>query len=219
MYRPKIGQTARWTNRLGNWDQPTPKSTASVIVRLVRLVMAYHVFSVNMTQTRLTPDPSILSPKQLAVKISTRHFPIYPFITAHHYLKTTPPGYRIAFGVYHKSRLVGAVLFNRPRARKEDQKTTLENTRTVLLDCCPKNAESYVLAKCIRIIKQKMPKVRRIISYADIAKGHTGTIYRAVGFRCTGITKANKNGWMSRLGRKASPGGKKYKYELWIRSG
>ena len=51
-----------------------------------------------------------------------------------------------------------------------------------------KNSESRVIAFCIRWIKDNLPEVRRIISYADPSHGHSGGIYLAANFRYVGLS-------------------------------
>ncbi len=96
------------------------------------------------------------------------------FVTRYHYLHYAPPGAKVCLGVWYADRLVGVLLFGRPVARLEDQKYTLELTRMVLLDECPMNSESRVLALAARWVRRHLPGVRRLIAYADPARGHRG---------------------------------------------
>ena len=57
-------------------------------------------------------------------------------------------------------------------------KTTLELRRLALSDVCPKNTSSFVIAKMIKMIKEKFPEIKRLISYQD-KEVHLGTIYKA----------------------------------------
>ncbi len=158
--------------------------------------------------------PPIISPRELEV-VEEHNNKVLKWICKHHYLHSTPAGARVRIAVYHKGWLVGALLIGRPVARNEDQYTTVELTRMVLLDVCPKNSESYVLSRAIKIVRKKLPEVRRIIAYADSTR-HTGAIYKAVGFRCVGMTAGEKRGWQrqKRKGRRSTYEAKKYKFEL-----
>lgn len=56
-------------------------------------------------------------------------------------------------------------------------------------DLLPKNAESRCIAISIKLIKKHYPNIKWIISFADGCQCGDGTIYRASGFKLTGIKK------------------------------
>jgi len=114
------------------------------------------------------------------------------FVERFHYLGYVPLTARVSLGVWHGDRLVGVMLFGRPAARLEDQRRTLELSRMVLLDECPHNSESRALGLAARWIRRHMPEIRRLISYADPAKGHRGTVYLAAGWRLVGRTDGSR---------------------------
>jgi len=60
-----------------------------------------------------------------------------------------------------------------------------------------------------------MPDIHRIISYADPEQGHTGSIYKAVGFKKVGTTGSGN--WNNREGRVAGGQNPKIKFELIVR--
>jgi len=130
------------------------------------------------------------------------------FAERFHYLGYAPPGARVCLGVWHGDRLVGVLMFGRPAARLEDQERTLELTRMVLLDECPRNSESRALALAARWIRRYMPEIRRLITYADPAKGHHGTVYLAAGWRLVGRTSGGRWSRSGRPRRDAAPGPK-----------
>ncbi|WP_338826362.1 hypothetical protein MTBGP_11740 [Moorella thermoacetica] len=134
------------------------------------------------------------------------------FVELHHYLHYAPPGSKICLGVFYQEHFLGVLIFGRPIARLEDQLETLELSRMVLLDICPKNSESRSLGLAARWIKKNMPWVRRLISYADPGQGHTGTIYRAAGWNF--VRKTSKGRW-TRRGRlrRDNAVGVKFKFE------
>ncbi|WP_051276525.1 XF1762 family protein [Desulfovirgula thermocuniculi] len=152
---------------------------------------------------------------------SVKHLEVRPvpyrtaraFVERHHYLGYAPPGARACLGVWYGDRLVGTLMFGRPSARLEDQEHTMELTRMVLLNECPRNSESRVLALAAEWIRRNMPEIRRLISYADPGKGHRGTVYRAAGWRFVGRTAGGR--W-TRTGRprKDTATGPKLKFEL-----
>ena len=61
--------------------------------------------------------------------------------------------------------------------------------------CCidetPKNTESYFIGKTLKWLKDNT-KYRVILSFADTAQGHEGTIYKATNFIYKGITSGAK---------------------------
>src|SRR5271155_595176 len=85
--------------------------------------------------------------------------------------------------------VVGGAIFGKPAgvgvAEKYGPNMT-ELRRFVLTDECPRNSESRVLAFMQRRLKKL--GVQRVLSYADPAAGHTGVIYKALGFRYLGVT-------------------------------
>jgi hypothetical protein len=98
---------------------------------------------------------------------------------------------KFCFGLYSPEVLIGGMAFGDPRHRdkySDDGKTPcLELRRLALVDNAPKNSESFFIGWCLRWLKNET-KYRRIVSYADISRGHVGTIYRATGFRLVGQT-------------------------------
>ena len=65
----------------------------------------------------------------------------------------------------------------------------LELNRLAFADWLPRNSESRCIAYAMRFIKKHYPHVKWIISFADATQCGDGTIYRASGFKLTGITK------------------------------
>ena len=59
-------------------------------------------------------------------------------------------------------------------------------------DYLPRNAESYCIAKSIKLIKKNAPQIKWIVSFADGCSCGDGTIYRASNFVLTDI-KPNYN--------------------------
>lgn len=163
----------------------------------------------------LPAPPAPPSAKALEYRLLATRKTAQVFIRRHHYLHSTPAGDRLRIGVYYAGVLVGVMMFGRPVARCEDQVTTLELTRMVLLDSCPRNSESRSLGQAVRIIRQAMPTIRRLIAYADPEQGHAGTIYKAAGWRCMGLRGGNAK-WSNRPGRSGGTGKPKIKFEKLI---
>ena len=101
------------------------------------------------------------------------------------------------FRVLCGQRTVGGALFGPPaafnvsRRYSPDGDLLVELRRFVLTDDMPKNSESFCLGVMLRMLKKH--GVERVLSYADPAQGHHGTIYAAAGFKCMGKSAARKH--------------------------
>ena len=100
------------------------------------------------------------------------------------------------FRVARQGRVVGGALFGLPAGTGVLEKYNkgeplLELRRFVLTDDCPKNSESFCLAVMFRQLRRR--GIRRVLSYADPAYGHAGTIYAATGFKFMGTTAPRKH--------------------------
>ncbi len=121
------------------------------------------------------------------------------FVTRHHYSGSYPAA-RVRAGLFEqkpfaKQQLVGAAIFSVPMNPKASLRHTgqdqgVELGRFVLLDEVPANAESWFLARALRLLSEKLPGMRAVLSYSDpvprrnaegiaIMPGHLGTIYQA----------------------------------------
>lgn len=116
-------------------------------------------------------------------------------VVRYHYLHSLPGGTRLAFGVFVGPRLLGAVALgvgptNAHRlvdGAAPDDGLTL--TRLWLSDDLPRNSESRVLGVVLRALRRDT-LVKFLVSYADPAQGHLGTIYQATGWLYTGLSEA-----------------------------
>ena len=100
------------------------------------------------------------------------------------------------FSVTYDGLIVGAAIFGLPAgmgvaAKYSGGAKLLELRKFCLADDVPRNGESRVLGVMFR--KLKAAGVGVILSYADPAHGHAGTIYRATGFEYRGTTAARKH--------------------------
>ncbi len=139
---------------------------------------------------------SIPSPALQSIRVQ----PI-PFIAArqilvkHHYLHSLPGGTKLAFGAFVEGRLLGAITFGVGPYNAfalvdgacPDDCLTL--TRLWLSDELPPNSESRVISVCLRYLR-KYTTLKFIMTYADPAQGHVGTIYQATGWIYTGLSEA-----------------------------
>jgi hypothetical protein len=112
-----------------------------------------------------------------------------------HYLHSFPGGTVLAFGVFIQTRLLGAVTFGSGPANayrlvnqaRPDHCLTL--SRLWLSEELPSNSESRVIGVILRALK-KGTGYKFLVSYADPAHGHQGTIYQATGWLYTGLSQA-----------------------------
>lgn len=118
---------------------------------------------------------------------------VRPFIETYHYSKSTN-GCKVsmAFALYEAEEMVGAALFGplSTTAWKrygEKENDVVELRRLVCLDRCPRNTESWLIARCLRILKRET-EYKICVSYADPYYGHCGTIYQAANWNYEGQT-------------------------------
>jgi len=116
-------------------------------------------------------------------------------INRHHYLHSLPGGTQLAFGVFSGKRLMGALTigcgpsqaYRLVEGAAADDCATL--TRLWLADELPANSESKVIGIVVRNLRRHT-SLKFLVSYADPAKGHLGTIYQATGWLYTGLCQA-----------------------------
>lgn len=121
---------------------------------------------------------------------------VHGMIEERHYLHSMPAAPRRCYGVYLGDALHGAVVFTSgPRqgyrllAAATPQEVA-ELARLWLSDILPRNSESRVLGIVLRSL-QRETAWKLVISYADPAAGHVGTIYQATGWVYLGETEPN----------------------------
>lgn len=100
------------------------------------------------------------------------------------------------FAVWSGDEIVGGAIFGKPAAFNvaamySDGLPLVELRRFVLIDECPRNSESKVIGYMLRLLK--LAGLRRVLSYADPLHGHSGTIYKALGFSYMGLTAKRKH--------------------------
>lgn len=62
-------------------------------------------------------------------------------------------------------------------------------SRLAICPSVPKNGASFLIGQSIRLIKKKLPHVKKLITYADTWQNHTGAIYRATNWTYDGLTQ------------------------------
>lgn len=108
------------------------------------------------------------------------------FVKQHHYSKGIHNG-PMCYGMFDGDQLVGVCAFATPCSENvrasimgvEYKQHVTELHRLVLLDEIPKNAESYFIAKALKLLKSDRPYYWAVVSFADATQGHMGTIYQA----------------------------------------
>jgi len=118
---------------------------------------------------------------------------IKEFIETHHYshnINGVLSSYCYKVTLEDSDVIIGAAIFGRPamagqwKKYTNDESSLLELRRYVAIDDTPRNFESFTLAKMIKDLKSR--GIRYILSYSDPEYGHTGVIYKALGFKYMG---------------------------------
>ena len=102
------------------------------------------------------------------------------------------PSVSYAFGLYWKLVLCGVCTFGVPAAPDliigsmgaEYKDIFLELNRLVVNDGLPKNALSFFVSGCLKML----PRPMVVVSYADSGMGHHGYIYQATNWIYTGMS-------------------------------
>ena len=100
------------------------------------------------------------------------------------------------YGLFDNNKLIGVLMFATPCSEnvrasvfgEQYKDYVIELHRLHILDCTPKNTESWFIAKCIKRLKVDNPKIKAIISFSDSTQGHNGIIYQATHFYYCGKT-------------------------------
>lgn len=117
------------------------------------------------------------------------------FVVRHHYAGTCGPTAH-PIGLYRFGALVGVACFG-PLASTAahrlvfptlDQRRGVTLSRFVLLDEVPANGESWFIARCHELLRER--GVVGVETCADPVRGHVGTIYQATNARHVGRTGA-----------------------------
>lgn len=111
----------------------------------------------------------------------------------HHYAKRIP-SVSFAFGLFNRGKLVGVCTFGNPASRHmqisacpKNPSAVIELNRLCVLDCQPRNTESWFLSKCLKMLPALI-----VVSYADSVEGHFGFVYRAANFNYAGWTDMDR---------------------------
>lgn len=116
----------------------------------------------------------------------------YDWLLNKHYAKRIP-SISISFGLFEKNILKGIMTIGKPASPnlcdgicgKEYSKYVYELNRLCVDDNLEKNALSFFVGKCLKLINENMI----LVSYADTIMNHNGYIYQATNWIYTGKTK------------------------------
>lgn len=121
------------------------------------------------------------------------------FIIKNHYSGTASVS-TFSIGLYKDDVLIGVICYgpsSAPPMAKSisnliSNNNYLELQRLFIYDVTEKNTESWFIGQSIKLIRNKYPDVKVIISFADSGEGHVGTIYQATNFLYLGKTDPRK---------------------------
>ena len=141
--------------------------------------------------------------KDLELRVLDNHTAT-SFISKYHYSKTCSR-IVVAIGEFIGNDIKNCIVFNYCAGREMakqvmqggDNTNTLELARMVSIEPKPKNLESYCIAKAFNWLKNNMPNIKIIISYADNTMGHHGYCYQASGFTYYGQSRPTKEHYLN----------------------
>lgn len=117
-------------------------------------------------------------------------------VVANHYLHRKAPA-SYCFGLFDSTgALIGVVTYGTPASRTlvagvcgpDEANSVVELTRLWIADFSPRNAESFLIGKSLKMLPDS---VEVVVSYAEIQAGHIGTIYQATNWLYTGLSDAH----------------------------
>lgn len=118
------------------------------------------------------------------------------YIRRHHYSKGSHNGPTLSIGLFDENKLIGCCMFATPCSEAvrcslwgpESKNSVVELHRLHIMDCTPKNTESWFIARCLKMLKKTKPHICGVLSFADTTIGHTGGIYKATNAYLLGET-------------------------------
>ena len=136
-----------------------------------------------------------LNARDLHVRPITRRCAL-PMILERHYMRRVPP-ISVAFGLFNDDQMIGVVTYGisasmtlrRGVCGNDEASNVYELTRLWTEDFAPKNAESFLIGRSMRMLDKEI-----IVTFAEIAAGHIGTIYQAANFIYVGLS-AKRTDW------------------------
>lgn len=124
------------------------------------------------------------------------NFVAQDLVVKHHYLHRKAPCSH-AFGLFNGCNIVGVIMYGTPSSAAlrngicgpEHSHDVIELTRLWVSDKCPRNSESFLIGRTLRLIDKPI-----VVSYADASVGHIGFVYQATNWIYTGLS-AKRTNW------------------------
>lgn len=127
------------------------------------------------------------------------------FVKKHHYSGKVVNNSQLHFGAFLNGKLHGVMSYGCSLDKRKVQKLVInkETKEPVLWNewlelnimafdkVLPRNSESRCISISLKLIKKNAPHIRWIISFADGTHCGDGTIYRASGFKLTGVSTSS----------------------------
>lgn len=122
------------------------------------------------------------------------------FVKKWHYSGTVSQTSSLHFGAFLDKQLHGVMSYGSPMDKRKcitfvngtGWNEFLELNRMAFDDYLPKNSESRCLSVSFKLIAKNAPHIKWILSYSDAVQCGDGAIYRASGFKLTGIKKSTQ---------------------------
>jgi len=118
------------------------------------------------------------------------------FLARYHYLTRFRKNTKICVGAYYKEELISIAAFTQPSYNSVVNRhglpasAVVELSRFVIGDKYhTKNLASWILSRCVRLLKTRCKEVMLLVSFADPHFGHNGTIYLASNWCADGMSK------------------------------
>ncbi|MBN2582554.1 MAG: hypothetical protein JXL80_05755 [Planctomycetes bacterium] len=116
---------------------------------------------------------------------------------ANHYSRTWVNNSQVHLGVFLRGRCGGVMSFGPSMCKRAlvglvtgtRWNEFIELNRMAFADWLPRNSESRALGYALRWMRKQYPHLSWVVSFADACQCGDGTIYRAVGFLLTGISR------------------------------
>jgi hypothetical protein len=117
-------------------------------------------------------------------------------VVKEHYLHRKAPC-SFAFGLFLEDALYGVIMYGTPSsaplrrgiAGLENASNVIELTRLWIDDRVPKNGESYLIGRTLKLLNKEI-----VVSFADASQNHIGIVYQATNWIYTGLS-AKRTDW------------------------
>lgn len=103
--------------------------------------------------------------------------------------------FRVCYSADFEGKYYAVAAWSNPVARLLPQQTWLELRRFAIAHDAPRFTATRMLGWMRRDIKRRFPEVVRLVSYQDL-EAHTGTIYKAAGWKHAENFKPRARGWI-----------------------